>query len=332
MIAFVWRFSGVRAVVTRCKDWLGTANFSSLSPALDRVSSLAFVKRLVEVLQARHRPGRHALVILDGMALSLAKTQRHRCRKMNNKTVGGGVVWAYMVEAFKGACPIKVLRIVEGAWHDAVVMRTVELVARGPLYVMDRGFYAFDLLEKWLKEKVHFVVRARSRGFLYSVERHVSTARRVGDARLVLDARVRLGGAQAKLHPRVRLVMAILASGDTLALVTDLADWSAERILAAYKKRWHVERFHRLLKDTLGLAHLYSFGQSGIAFLLYTALLLSLLLFLSAQGAADETIVALRKALRALRSALGLGTPWKRNSCTVSRSAKKKDKLRAENH
>lgn len=324
MVALVWRLSGLRAVVMRCQRWLGTANFSSLSPALDRACSLAFVARLVEQLTARHRPGTAALVAIDGMALSLAKTRRHRCKKMNNKTVGGGVVWAYMIAGCRGACPVKVLKIVEGAWHDSVVMRAVQLVARGPVYLMDRGFYAFDLLERWLEQEVHFIVRAREKDLRYAIQRPVSSARRLGNIHLLEDAWVYLGGPQAKRHPRVRLIKALLASGQTLTLVTDLANWDAVRILAAYKQRWHIERFHRLLKDTLGLAHLYSFGQKGITFLLYTALLLCLLLFLSAARGTGETIAVLRKALRKLRAALGMGTPWRRNSCTVSRSSKLK--------
>jgi hypothetical protein len=331
MVAYIGRLSGLRAVVARCKQWLGTANFSSLSPALSRASSFAFVKRLVECLEPRHCPAEGELVAVDGMAVSLAQTRRHGCKKMNNNTVGGGVVWAYMIEARKRICPIKVLKTIEGAWHDTVVMRGVKLVARGPVYVMDRGFYAFDLLENWLKNEVHFIVRARARSFVYEVESHISGARQVASVQLLLDAWVVLGGRQARRHPRVRLIMAILGSGEKLLLVTDQADWSAERVLDGYRKRWHIERFHRLLKDTLGLAHLFSFRQKGIAFLLYTSLLLCLLMLFSAQKTGQEVIAVLCKVLRAARMALGLGTPWKRNSCSVSRRSKRKTRKMGEN-
>lgn len=330
-MAYALRLPGLRAVVERCARGLGTDNFSSLSPALARDSSLSLVRALVESLAAaRHRPGARDLVIVDSMALSLARTRRHGCAKMNNSTAGGGVVWAYMVRAAKGLCPVRVLRVVHGAWCDAVVMRGVELIAHGPVYVMDRGFYAFDLFEKWLGQKVHFIVRARTNALCYAIEHHVSQPRRIGNLRLVLDAWVRLGGATARRHPRVRLVEALLNSGERLVVVSDLADWSAAKILASYKKRWHIERFHRLLKETLGLAHLYSFSQNGIAFLLYTALLLCLLLFLSARATAGDTIAVLHALLRATRAALGLSAPWKRNSCSVTRGKKRKPKC--ENH
>jgi hypothetical protein len=324
LIAYALRLSGLRALVARCAARLGTSNFSSLSPALVRDCSLAFVRALVERLDASHRPAPSDLVIVDGMTLSLARTRRHHCQPMNNTTVGGGVVWAYMVRAAKGVCPIQVLRVVQGPWSDAVVMRAVKLIPHGPVYVMDRGFYAFDLFEQWLSQKVHFIVRARANCLRYTLERHLSRARRVGSLRLVLDAWVRLGSAQTKRHPRVRLIEAMLPQGQRLLVVTDQADWSAERILDSYKKRWHIERFHRLLKETLGLAHLYSFSQNGIAFLLYTALLLCLLLFLSARTLGAETITILHAVLRAARVAMGVSAPWKRNSCSVSRGKKRK--------
>lgn len=313
-------------MVERCGHLLQTGNYSSLAPCLRRASSLAFVRGLVERLEAGGAPRAGELVALDGMAVSVPKTQRCHCRKMNNKTVGGGVIWSYCIGARPGSCPVKVLKVVEGAWHDAAVMRTVRLAARGPIYLMDRGFYAFDLLEKWLEARVHFIVRVRAKDLVYTPLRRLSRRQGAGALKVIVDAWVRLGAPSAKRHPNLRLIVAILPSGEKLVLATDLRTWPCQNILAAYKKRWHIERFHRFVKDTIGLAHLYSFDPNGVAFLLYTALLLCLLLFLSANGVASETIQALRKALRAIRAALGMGTPWKRNSCIVSRGKKKPPK------
>jgi hypothetical protein len=271
-----------------------------------------------------HKPGQEELVALDGMALTLAKTRRHACKKFNDKTVGGGVVWAYMVNAARRMSPVKVLAVVEGAWHDSKVMRNVSLTARGPVYVMDRGFYALELLAQWLAQQVRFIVRVRENNFQYDVVRQLSSPRAVGSKTLMLDAIVRLGGARAKAHPVVRLIIARLASGENLILATDRLEWSAERVLEGYKQRWHIERFHRFLKDALGLSHLYSFDQKGMTFLLYTALLAALLLFFAESDPKGQTTIAvMRRLLSAMRAALGLGTPWRRNSCTRQRNKKK---------
>lgn len=323
MIAFVGRLSGLRAVLARCGHRVNTQHIGPLSTAVHRSSTLRFVQRLVGWLESTHKPGDEELVGLDGMALTLPKTQRHRCKKFNNKTVGGGVVWAYMVHAVKGVCPVHVLKVVEGAWHDTKVMRTVSLIPHGPVYLMDRGFYALDLLHQWLNERVRFIVRVRKRSLMYDGLERLSPPCRVGNKTVLLDARVRLGSPRAKRRPVVRLIRAVLPCGEQLILATDRFDWTTVRILDAYQKRWHIERFHRFLKDTLGLAHLYSFHQTGITFLLYTALLVALLLFLAAADPRGEIIAVLRQMLRLVRRALGLETPWKRNTFSPRRTKRK---------
>jgi IS4 transposase len=174
---------------------------------------------------------------------------------------------------------------------------------------------------------VRFIVRAREHDLAYQVLRTLSPPRRIADKQLERDGWVRLGGPHAKTHPQVRLIIARLASGERLILATERLKWSAERVLAAYRQRWHIERFHRFLKDTLGLAHLYSFEQSGIAFLLLVALLLALLLVLGASEPHGETIGTLYAMIRAVREALGLDTPWKRN--TYARRRTKSRRLRS---
>ena len=322
IVAHVAQLSGLRAVVERCAHLLRTSNFSSLAPALRRDSSLGVVRRMVELLQTTHRPGRGELVAIDGMALTLPSTLRHHCAKSNRNTVGGGVVWAYMVEAKRAFCPVQVLKVIRGAWHDTTIMREVALIAHGPIYLMDRGFYCFELLARWLDEGVHFIMRARARSLKYTVIRKLSAPRKIGSLQLKVDALVKLGGPTAKLHPRLRLLEATLPGGERLILVTDRLQWSAQRLLDAYKKRWHIERFHKFLKSTIGLAHLYSFSQTGLEFLLYTALLLALLLLLS-QDADGTTLDLLRRALREERARLGLSTLWQRNACTTPRPRRK---------
>lgn len=256
VVAFVLRLSGLRAVGQRCARGLGNAAFNSIGEALARHVSLSYVRALVERLQATHAPGDEQLVAIDGMALTLAKTRRHRCAKFNNNTVGGGVVWSWMIDMARGVSPLKVLKVVTGAWSDSKVMRDVALIANGPVYLMDRGFYALELLRQWLCDEVRFIVRVRGNRLVYEVLRDLNAPGRIGAHQLLRDAVVRLGAPKAKAHPVVRLIHVRLVSGEDLILATDRLEWSTQRVLDSYKKRWHIERFHRFLKDTLGLAHL----------------------------------------------------------------------------
>lgn len=320
MAAFALRLPGLREVTERLWRMLKTLNFSSLSPALARASSLRYVQALVERLECRRQARAEELVAIDGMAVTLPATQRHRCAKYNRRTVGGGVIWSFALEAQGAACPVRVLKVIAGAWRDGSRMKDVTLAA-GPVYLMDRGFYALALVRDWLAQGVRFIVRTR-RDAVYQVLAELSRPRRYGPERIELDAWVRLGCASAKAHPQARLIRAIVGK-QTLVLVTSERQWSAERVLDAYKKRERIEKFHQCLKDVIGLAHLYSFSQNGLAFLMHVALLLALLLIMreSKEDAGEDTVTVLRRAIKALRRRLGLGNPWRRNTYVNQRKS-----------
>lgn len=324
-LAYLTRTSGLRDLTQRHGELLGTDNFSSLSPALARPVFAAFATLCRARLERHWTPQAGELVPIDSMALTLPKTQRHGCQKFNDKTVGGGVIWALALGGGRRVCPVKILTIVEGAWSDAKQLSALPLLAVGPVYLMDRGFYALELLARWLGAGVHFIVRAKRGNLVYAPVCELSAPRHIGPLTLEWDGLAWMGGAKAKAHPVVRLLKARLASGEELLLVTDQWLWSAERVLAAYRQRWQIERFHKVLKDALGLAHLYNFSQSGLALQIEAVLLLALLLYLAQEPSAGQRVVdVLRQAVRQARAALGLGTPWRRNCNTVTHAKKQK--------
>ena len=324
MAAFALRLSGLREIVGRLGRTLGTDNFSSLSPALARPCSLAYVQGLIERLPCRRRAAdedNEDMEAIDGMAVTLPATQRHQCAKYNRRTVGGGVIWSFALNARRGLSPVRVLKVIRGAWRDGSRMKGVALEAAGPIYLMDRGFYALELVRDWIADRVRFIVRVR-RDAVYQVLEPMGEPRRYGVGRIEVDARVRLGATGAKAHPQARLVRAVVGK-QIIMLVSGQMDWSAERLLDAYKKRERIEKFHQCLKDVIGLAHLYSFAQNGLEFLLHVALLLAMLLVLSETkaGLDEDTVAVLRRAIKRLRRRLGLGNPWKRNTYVNQRKS-----------
>ena len=110
------------------------------------------------------------------------------------------------------------------------------------------------------------------------------------------------------------MVRAPLSGGDELILVSGQLERDAEWLLEAYRKRWEIERFHQYLKETLGLAHLYSFQAGGLAFLVHVAVLLCALLLTDFEAQGALTVDRLRDALKRLRATLGLYGFWRPNT------------------
>lgn len=322
---------GLRAVAWRASDLLGGCNHSALSHALRRASSIKTIEAMLAVLAPRHAPGRRELVAINSMPLTLPATVQHGCARITRTTVGGGVLWTFALNAARGVNPVRILKVIEGAWSDAPLMAGVELIAGGPIYLMDRGFYAIDLVAHWIDRRVRFIVRAKRTKIRYDVEWTLGLPRRAGALRVTEDAIVTLGRKDRKVRPRVRLVRATLPTGEELILVSGMLEASAEFLLQSYRQRWQIERFHYYLKETLGLAHLYSFQQNGLAFLAHVAVLLSVLLLLAADGEtkAGLTVDRLRDALKSLRLACGMLGLWRRNTMSKgqTRHLKKKQNL-----
>jgi hypothetical protein len=316
MIALTMGLPGLRAVAARGARHLDGCNHSALSHALRRLSSITMVQALLDALASRHRPRRGDLIAIDSMPLTLPATLRHGCARINRWTAGGGVLWAFALNAARGASPVRILKTIEGAWGDASLMADVDLIADGPIYLMDRGFYAIDLVAQWIGRGVRFIVRAKRTKIRYDVEWTMGLPRKIGRLRITEDAIVILGRMDRKVRPRVRLVRAILPTGEELILVSGMLDAGAEMLMEMYRQRWQIERFHFYLKETLGLAHLYSFQQNGLAFLALAAVLLSVLLLMAAAGSAagDLVVDRLRARLRALRQACGIFGLWRRNT------------------
>lgn len=181
--------------------------------------------------------------------------------------------------------------------------RALESCLRGQtLYVLDRGYVDFTLLQAILNAKSSFLIRL-GRTHVYDViETHelTSEARR---ACVTLDALVAVGSAPhaEKLKQPLRLIRARVPlapphnlnpkrgkprrNKDTadfldLILLTDRFDLPAELLLTIFRQRWHVETFFRWLKCTMRCKHLLVEDQRGLELQIYAALIASLLILI----------------------------------------------------
>lgn len=176
------------------------------------------------------------------------------------------------------------------------------------LYVLDRGYAKYALLQAILDAKSSFVVRLRDNTVLT-----VEDERLLSDATLkagvVRDAVVRLGSPQNsdKLRQAVRIVEIECTphhkpsgktnrgpeQGETILLATDRLDLSPETIATIYQKRWAIEIFFRFFKHILGCRHLISHSQNGLQLQLYVAIIACLLISIWTGLKPNKTVLKL---------------------------------------
>jgi len=188
----------------------------------------------------------------------------------------------------------------QGAESEALAAR----LEAGRLYLLDRGYRSFKLLQEIVDADSSFVLRLGENAIYECLEEKAITPEAAA-ARVTFDAIVRLGCRQArqKLELPVRLVrVSVPASAPRglgypvkrvhskktirrppgeaheLLIVTDRLDLPADVIALLYQHRWRVELFFRLLKCVFGCRHLLSDSYEGVSIQLYAALIATLLL------------------------------------------------------
>jgi len=176
--------------------------------------------------------------------------------------------------------------------HDVLAER----LESGRLYVLDRGYAKYDLLQQILDADSSFVCRLADNAVFEVVEER-ELDRDALDAGVVRDAVVRQGckTTRDKLRRAVRIIEVECTphrkpsgktarggpeQGDTILIVTDRLDLPADVIALIYLHRWQVEIFFRFFKHVLGCRHLLSTSPNGIELETYAAIIACLLIAL----------------------------------------------------
>lgn len=324
--AFIARVPSIVELLKAHGDVIGTHAKSTFADFLANPVFEKFVRLMLLHFQESTKassPGPERLRPVDTMPLSLAATARSDASAINNNTIGIGLTWLLDLEPQSGCCPFEVLKIHSGAWNDAAFLMSEE--ARFPCDeqatdVFDRGFSSHRVMRERLARCEPFLMRLRKCEVKYwKCVKRVSRRKRHGSLKILHDMVATIG---ARTPVTVRLVWALLPNGEALIVATDRMDWTLEKILDGYRERWPIETMHKVIKDTIGLAHLYSFQESGLKALTQLALLLAGLVWVGL-GEGEEkrsaegkvlVVASIREGVTALRRRLiGTGT-WKRNN------------------
>jgi len=168
------------------------------------------------------------------------------------------------------------------------------MLQSGRLYVLDRGYAKYDLLQSIIEADSSFVVRLHDNAVI-EVQEERELSDKALEANVVRDAAVVLGHrkTKTKLKRPVRIVQVECKEyrkpsgktgrggpeqGQTILLCTSDLDLPPETISMIYRKRWAIEIFFRFFKQILGCRHLIHQSANGLELQLYIAIIACLLI------------------------------------------------------
>jgi hypothetical protein len=194
-------------------------------------------------------------------------------------------------EILKGV-PVKAT-ITDGNGNEKDVL--AETLEASRIYVLDRGYAKYSLLQKILDHKSSFVCRIRDNYICEVIAERPITADAEA-AGVVRDRLVRLGGkaksdeiegvvrvVEVKCRPHIKRIHTGRGGpeqSETIVIATDMLDVEADVVALIFQYRWMIETFFRFYKHVLGCRHLLSYNQNGIELQTYSAIIACMLISL----------------------------------------------------
>ena len=150
----------------------------------------------------------------------------------------------------------------------------------GDIVVVDRAYNHIASLAELDRRDVFYVVREKKR-MLYEVVRRVP--KRQLPKNVLSDETIRLTGVHpSKVYPqalrRIRARVEVDGKKQEMVFLTNNFEWSAATVAELYRARWQVELLFKELKQTLQLKDFYGENANAVAWQVWTAMLVHLLL------------------------------------------------------
>jgi hypothetical protein len=162
------------------------------------------------------------------------------------------------------------------------------------IYVLDRGYAKYGLLQEIMNTKSSFVCGIRDNA-IYQITEDKELTDKAAKEGIAFDRTVDLGGETAETKLKKIRIVAVKCNPNTkrhhtvrggppqkemLLIATDRFDLEPETIAAIYKHRWTIEIYFRFFKHVLGCRHLISHNKNGIEIQMYMAIIACMLISL----------------------------------------------------
>jgi len=192
--------------------------------------------------------------------------------------------------------------ITKAAVNDIVAAKAMPIDAGGT-YVFDLGYYDYGWWAALDQAGCRIVTRFKTNTPLNSAK-----SMPVEPGTAVLSDRIGfLPSRQAKnrknpMHGAVREIVVTKETGGTLRIFSNDLDAPAPEIADLYKRRWQIELFFRVMKQTLKITHFIGRSENAVRIQIAVALIAFLLLSLLRKMAQDQQ--TLLETTRLVRSNL----------------------------
>ena len=192
------------------------------------------------------------------------------------------------------AVPVK-CQLTDGKANEKTVL--AQNLEPGRLYVLDRGYAKYKLLQQIIDAESNFACRINDDSVFEIIEERGLDSDSL-QAGIRKDMIVRLGCESTRddLKQPVRVIQLKTTEQtqysshtlpyqgrkppETMLICTDRLDLPADVITLIYKCRWQIEIFFRFFKHILGCRHLLSYCDNGIELQIYAAIIACLLIAL----------------------------------------------------
>ena len=195
-------------------------------------------------------------------------------------------------------CPIYHM-ITEANVNDITAAKAMPIEA-GATYVFDLGYYDYGWWAALDAAGCRIVTRFKKNTPLHSA-RSMPVEPATG---ILSDSIGFLPGRQAKnrknpMSGAVREIVVTMETGGTLRILSNDLDAPAKEIADLYKRRWQIELFFRVMKQTLKITHFIGRSENAVRIQIAVALIAFLLLrILNKMSQEKQTLLETTRLVR----------------------------------
>lgn len=214
---------------------------------------------------------RKKIYLLDSTLITLCLSVYDWARYTKVK----GAIKLHTLLDYDGCLPSYV-HITDGKDSDVKIAKLINLQPNTVL-VADRGYVDFDLLNKWNKLKVNFVIRLKENIKYITMKEHPLFETK--QQHILIDEEIRLLDSYEKYPKKLRRVVVFdSVNKKPIELITNNFTWTAETIAELYRQRWQIEIFFKELKQHLKIKTFVGTNENAVRIQIWTALITILIL------------------------------------------------------